>query len=95
MPYSVPQEVFLDLDKLKWPLKARNFRVGDRFIPLGMNDFKKVKDVFIDKKIPSEERKKIPILVSHDDIVWVYGIRIDDRHKIKHATKRVLRCKVE
>jgi len=90
-----PQEAFLDLDKLKWPLRARNFRTGDKFIPLGVNGFKKVKDIFIDNKIPSEERKKIPILVSHDDIVWVYGIRIDDRYKITQETKRILRCKVE
>jgi len=90
-----PDEAFLDLDKLKWPLKARNFRTGDKFIPLGVNGFKKVKDIFIDNKIPSEERKQIPILVSRDDIVWVYGIRIDDRYKIKQETKRILRCKVE
>jgi len=90
-----PEEAFLDLDRLKWPLRARNFRTGDKFIPLGVNGFKKVKDIFIDNKIPSEERKKIPILVSHDDIVWVYGIRIDDRYKIKQETKRILRCKVE
>jgi tRNA(Ile)-lysidine synthase len=90
-----PEEAFLDFDKLKWPLRARNFRTGDKFIPLGVNGFKKVKDIFIDNKIPSEERKKIPILVSRDDIVWVYGIRIDDRYKIKQETKRILRCKVE
>jgi len=90
-----PQEAFLDLDKLKWPLRARNFRTGDKFIPLGVSGFKKVKDIFIDNKIPSEERKKIPILVSRDDIVWVYGIRIDDRYKIKQETKRILRCKIE
>ena len=89
------EEAFLDLDKLKWPLKARNFRTGDKFIPLGVNGFKKVKDIFIDNKIPSEERKKIPILVSRGDIVWVYGIRIDDRYKINQETKRILRCKVE
>jgi len=90
-----PQEAFLDLEKLKWPLKARNFRTGDKFIPLGVNGFKKVKDIFIDNKIPSEERKKIPILVSRDDIVWVCGIRIDDRYKIQQETKRILRCKIE
>jgi len=95
LPTASPQEAFLDLDKLKWPLRARNFRTGDKFIPLGVNGFKKVKDIFIDNKIPSEERKKIPILVSRDDIVWVYGIRIDDRYKIKQETKRILRCKVE
>ncbi len=64
-------------------------------MPLGLNGFKKVKDVFIDNKIPSEERKKIPILANNDDIVWVCGIRIDDRYKIKQETKRILRCKVE
>jgi len=95
LPNASPQEAFLDLDNLKWPLRARNFRTGDKFIPLGVNGFKKVKDIFIDNKIPSEERIKIPILVSHDDIVWVYGIRIDDRYKIKQKTKRILRCKVE
>lgn len=92
---ALHQEGFLDLDELKWPLRVRNFRRGDKFIPLGMNGFRKVKDIFIDNKIPSEERKKIPILVSRDDIVWVYGIRIDDRYKIKEKTQRILRCKIE
>ncbi len=90
-----PRDAFLDLEKLKWPLRVRNFRTGDKCIPLGMSDFKKVKDIFIDNKIPLEERKKIPILVSRNDIVWVSGIRIDDRYKIKQETKRILRCKVE
>jgi len=90
-----PREAFLDLDRLEWPLRVRNFRAGDKFIPLGLNGFKKVKDVFIDNKIPSEERKKIPILVNNDDIVWVCGIRIDDRYKIKQETERILRCKLE
>jgi tRNA(Ile)-lysidine synthase len=89
------QAAYLDLDKLKWPLRIRNFRPGDKFMPYGMNGFKKVKDIFIDNKIPSEERKKIPILISHHDIVWVYGIRIDERYKIKQKTKRILRCKIE
>ena len=92
---DLSQAAYLDLDKLKWPLRTRNFRAGDKFIPYGMNGFKKVKDIFIDNKIPLEERKKIPILVSHHDIVWVYGIRIDDRYKIKQKTKRILRCKIE
>ena len=90
-----PEEAYLDLDKLKWPLKIRNFRAGDKFIPFGMNEFKKVKDIFIDNKIPSEERKKTPILVSNGAIAWVHGIRIDERFKIKQTTKRILKCKVE
>jgi tRNA(Ile)-lysidine synthase len=88
-------EAFLDLDRLQWPLRGRNFRAGDKFMPLGLNGFKKVKDIFIDNKIPSEQRKKILILENCDDIVWVCGIRIDDRYRVKEKTKRILRCKIE
>ena len=90
-----PHEAFLDLDRLQWPLRGRNFRAGDKFMPLGLNGFKKVKDIFIDNKIPSEQRKKILILENCDDIVWVCGIRIDDRYRVKEKTKRILRCKIE
>jgi tRNA(Ile)-lysidine synthase len=89
------REAFLDLDRLQWPLRVRNFRAGDRLIPLGLNSFKKVKDIFIDNKIPSEERKKIAILENCNDIVWLCGIRIDNRYRIKEKTKRILRCKIE
>ena len=90
-----PGEAFLDLDRIQWPLRLRNFRAGDRFIPLGLNGFKKVKDIFIDEKIPSEQRRKIPILESRNDIVWVCGIRIDNRYRVTERTKKILRCKIE
>ncbi|MFB0521163.1 MAG: tRNA lysidine(34) synthetase TilS, partial [Desulfatiglandales bacterium] len=88
-------EAFLDLDMLQWPLSVRNFRPGDRFMPLGLDSFKKVKDVFIDNKVPSEQRKKTAILQSGNNIVWLCGIRIDNRYRIKEKTKRILRCKIE
>ena len=90
-----PHEAFLDLDRLQWPLRVRNFRLGDKFIPLGLNGFKKVKDVFIDNKIPSEQRKRIAILESRGSIVWVCGIRIDNRCRVRQETRRILRCKIE
>ncbi|HUU40129.1 MAG TPA: tRNA lysidine(34) synthetase TilS, partial [Desulfatiglandales bacterium] len=88
-------EAFLDLDRLQWPLRIRNFRPGDRFIPFGSKGFKKVKDIFIGNKIPSEKRKKITFLENGNDIVWVCGIGIDSRYMVKDITKRILRCKVE
>jgi tRNA(Ile)-lysidine synthase len=90
-----PWEECFDLDILKWPLILRNYRAGDRFMPLGLNGFKKLKDVFIDNKIPSRERRKIPILESCGDIMWVCGIRIDERYRVRGGTKRILRCKIE
>ena len=89
-----PRVAFMDLEKIEWPLSVRNFRVGDKFMPLGLKGSKKVKDVFIDKKISSEERKRILILTSGNDIIWVCGIQIDDRYRVRDSTKRILRCEV-
>ena len=82
---------FLNADSLSYPLVVRNFRSGDCFIPLGMRGGKKIKDFFIDLKIPSNKRAEIPILVCDDVVVWVCGLRIDDRFKITPHTKKVLR----
>ncbi|MBN2062600.1 MAG: tRNA lysidine(34) synthetase TilS [Deltaproteobacteria bacterium] len=82
---------FLDADKALFPLNIRNFRKGDRFIPLGMKGRRKVKDFFIDLKLPLSERAKVPLLISGDRIAWVCGYRIDDRFKITADTKKILR----
>jgi tRNA(Ile)-lysidine synthase len=88
-------QCFLDLETLRWPLVLRNFRPGDRFMPLGLKGFKKLKDLFIDNRIPHEQRRMIPILESHGDIVWVGGIRIDHRYRVREDTRRILRCTIE
>lgn len=82
---------FFDRDRLGYPLIIRAPRKGDRFIPLGMSGHKKVKDLFIDLKIPSEKRGKIPILTYEGELVWVCGVRLDDRFKVRPETGRVLK----
>jgi tRNA(Ile)-lysidine synthase len=89
-----PRAAFVDLDRIEWPLLVRNFRVGDKFMPLGLKGSKKVKDVFIEKKISSQDRRRIPILTSGNDIIWVCGIGIDDRYRVRGTTKRILGCEV-
>jgi len=89
-----PDIAFLDYQKLRLPLKMRNFRPGDRFQPLGMKGTKKLKEYFIDHKIPKFERPGIPLLISGDKIAWAVGHRIDERFKITPETKRVLRVEV-
>lgn len=91
---SDPKNAYLDLANLAYPLILRNFRPGDRFVPFGMAGHKKIKDFFIDLKIPSEMRATIPLLVSQDTPVWVCGLRIDDRFKVTSETKRVLKVKI-
>lgn len=86
-----PWVAFLSAEKLAYPLVIRNFLPGDRFVPLGMKGHKKLKDFFIDLKLSSESRARIPILTHSDRIVWVCGLRIDDRFKVTDDTERVLK----
>jgi len=86
--------VHLDADKVRYPLTVRNFRPGDRFIPLGMKGHKKVKDVFIDLKIPSEIRALTPIVTTQDSLAWICGYRIDDRFKVTPLTERILKVTI-
>lgn len=85
---------YLDHDMLEEPLFLRNRKRGDRFQPSGMRGSKKIKDFFIDLKIPLEERDKVPLLISGDKVAWVVGYRADERFKIQDRTRRVLRIKV-
>jgi tRNA(Ile)-lysidine synthase len=87
-------KVYLDADKIRYPLIVRNFRPGDRFIPLGMKGHKKVKDLFIDLKIPSEIRALTPIVTTQNDPVWICGYRIDDRFKVTPVTERILKVTI-
>jgi tRNA(Ile)-lysidine synthase len=85
---------YLDADKLQYPLILRNLRPGDRFVPLGMAGHKKIKDFFIDLKIPFETRALTPILVNQDTPVWVCGHRLDDRFKVTSETRRILKVTI-
>ncbi len=89
------QEVaFFDMDTLKFPLILRNYKPGDRFAPLGIGGTQKIKDFFINNKVPRKERVKSSVLLSGDRIVWVVGHRIDESAKITPETERVLKAEL-
>ena len=87
--------VFVDGDNLEFPLTLRTFEPGDRFVPFGMKGSKKIKDFFMDLKVPVEERRSTPILCFGDTPVWVCGFRIDDRFKVTPETKRLLKLHIK
>lgn len=60
-------------------LTVRCRRPGDVFYPSGMKGKKKVKDYFINEKIPSAQRSKIPLLLCGGEIVMIIGKRRDRR----------------
>ena len=80
-----------DLDRTGDKLTVRPRRPGDRFQPLGMSQPKKLNEFMIDSKIPRAWRRRVPIICSPEQIIWVAGWRIDERAKVTKGTKQVLR----
>ncbi len=87
--------VYLDFDKTSFPLIIRHRLPGDKFFPLGMDHPKKIKDFFIDEKIPKFDRDKILIFCDEEKILWVSGMRIDNRVALSEKTKNILMIKIE
>lgn len=86
---------YVDADKVEFPLILRNWASSDRFIPYGMNVEKKVSDFLTDIKIPVHERKKIKVLISGKNIIWIAGIRIADPVKISEETNKILKISLK
>lgn len=88
-------EAFFDLSKLRFPLQLRHPVDGDFFFPIGMTGKKKISDFLTDKKIPRTEKSGIWLLCCGDAVMWVAGLRPDDRFKVKNTTRQVLMVKFE
>lgn len=84
-----------DLDKLVFPLTIRKWQKGDYFMPLGMNNLKKLSDFFIDQKLSISEKENTWILESENKIVWIIGFRPDERFKITETTTKLLKIQVK
>lgn len=83
--------LYLDKDKLAFPLIIRKWKQGDRFVPFGMKGRKKVSDYFTDKKFNLIEKNATWLLCSVEDIVWIIGERADDRFKVSAKTRDIMK----
>ncbi len=82
---------YVDLSSVSFPMVLRKWRTGDYFYPLGMGmKKKKVSRLLIDRKMPIHEKEQLYILECNKRIVWVSGVRADERFKVRPSTVKVL-----
>ena len=86
-----PHSLYVDAAKLTYPLKVRAWRLDDVFHPFGMKGKKKLTKFFKDEKLSLISKNSVWVLESGDEIIWVIGLRPDDRYKVTSATKEVLK----
>ncbi|MFT4779675.1 MAG: tRNA(Ile)-lysidine synthase [Flavobacteriales bacterium] len=88
-----PNEAVFDLDKIKFPLKLRRWKSGDKLQPFGMEGTQKVSDLLIQKKLTTSEKENTFVLKSGNVIIWVIGIRTSAASKVSTHTSKALRIK--
>lgn len=86
---------YFDYDMISQPIIFRYRKDGDKFMPLGMKGNKKLKDLFMDLKIPKDKRNEIPLICFGDDIGWVVGYRVSEKFKVSKDTKNILQIRIE
>lgn len=100
-PYEnqqIPEKTYtkwFDYDKIERGLEVRHRLPGDFLTVNQTGGRKKLKDYFIDCKIPREVRDDLTLLAEGSHVLWVVGGRISEYYKITSQTKQILEVHVK
>lgn len=86
--------IFVDEEKIEFPLIVRKWEKGDYFYPFGMQGKKKLSKYFKDEKLSIIEKENIWLLCTGNEIIWVINNRLDNRFKITDKTKNILKIEI-
>lgn len=91
---KTPFVEWFDFDRLQLPLIVRMRRVGDKFIPLGLESPKKIGKFLTLAKVPNRARQNTLIVADAQKIIWVCPIRISEQTKVSGQTSRILQLQI-
>lgn len=86
--------IYVDMDKLQFPLKLRVWQKGEYIYPLGMQGKKKLSKFLKDEKLTPLQKESTWVLESNGKIIWVIGRRADERFKVTDSTRHILKIEV-
>lgn len=87
--------IFVDANRLNFPLVVRKWERGDYFYPFGMQGKKKLSKFFKDEKLSLPQKENCWLLCSGEEIMWVMGRRLDSRFAVDNDTNKILRISFE
>jgi tRNA(Ile)-lysidine synthase len=87
-------EAALDAQEIRGSLHVRSWKRGDRIQPLGMRGTMKVAALFVNSKVPRPARRLWPLVVDQEGILWVVGLRVDQRCRVTEGTESVLHMRL-
>ena len=87
---------YISADRCSDEFEIRRWKAGERFFPIGLKELgtdkpgsKKISDFLNEAKIPSILKKKQLVLISNNQIVWIIGLRLDERFKLTEKTRKI------
>ncbi len=92
----LPAEASFDAGRVgDAPIEVRPYQPGDRMQPMGGEGTRKLQDIFTDRKVPREQRKRIPVVLCRGEIIWLPGYRIARKWAVRGTDGKSVHVRIE